>query len=274
MRAMGLAGTQAAGLKSAFGTMAKPLHAGRAAADGFLSMLLARAGFTSAPGVVEAKQGFAATHAGERPDAAVIERLAGRFLVRETLFKYHAACYLTHAAIEAARALRDEHAIDPQAIDSAEVRVAPLVLGVCNIAEPATGLEGKFSLRATTALALLGADTGALATYSDAKMREPAVVGLRDRVRIVVDETLRPTRSRVTLTVDGRRLDGEADTGVPASDLADQRRRLRAKFDGLAAPVVGQARAATLAEKALAIESLGKVAELLALTRRSDGESP
>src|SRR5262249_45966409 len=62
--ALGLAGTQAAGLKSGFGTMAKPLHAGRAASTGLLAALLACGGFTANPTVIEAPQGFAATHAG------------------------------------------------------------------------------------------------------------------------------------------------------------------------------------------------------------------
>src|SRR4029079_4748188 len=42
--AFGLAGTQAAGLKSMFGTMAKPFHAGRAAANGVLAAPLAGRG--------------------------------------------------------------------------------------------------------------------------------------------------------------------------------------------------------------------------------------
>jgi 2-methylcitrate dehydratase PrpD len=42
LHALGLAGTQAAGLKSAFGTMAKPLHAGRAASPGVASPLSAK----------------------------------------------------------------------------------------------------------------------------------------------------------------------------------------------------------------------------------------
>src|SRR4029077_9618269 len=167
--------------------------------------------------VLETAQGFAETHAGARAEASTLERLAGRFLIRETLFKYHAACYLTHAAVEAARRLREEHALDPRAIESVTVTVAPSVLGVGNIAEPRTGLEGKFSLRATTALALLGEDTGAVATYSDAKMAETSIVRLRDRVRVEVDRAFSPTRARVTVIAGGRRLEEEADTGVPAS---------------------------------------------------------
>lgn len=269
--AMGLAATQAAGLKSAFGTMAKPLHAGRAASCGLAAALLARRGFTAAADVVETKQGFAATHAGAVPDPGVLERLAGRFLIRETLFKYHAACYLTHAAIESARRIRERNELDPRAIDSVELAVAPGLLGVCNIAEPKTGLEGKFSLRATTALALLGMDTSALGTYSDATMAEPRVAALRDRVRVATDATLAMTRSRVIVCAGARRLEDETDTGVPAPDLAVQRSRLRAKFEVLVLPVLGAPVAARLADDVLAIDrsdSLDGFFEMIATTPR------
>jgi 2-methylcitrate dehydratase PrpD len=265
--AMGLAGTQAAGLKAAFGTMTKPFHAGHAAAAGLLAALLARRGFTSAADVVEAPQGFASTHAGDRPDIAVLERLEGRFLIRETLFKYHAACYLTHAAIEAARSLREGHSIDARDIESIEVTVAPALLGVCNIAEPRTGLEGKFSLRATTALALLGVDTAELGTYTDARMAEPSLVRLRDRVRVVTESGLASTRARVTVRSGGRTLDAEVDTGTPAADLAEQRRRLRSKFDALVTPLLGESQTAKLAEAALAIDESPTAASLLRLAR-------
>ncbi len=173
LHALGLAGTQAAGLKSGFGTMAKPLHAGRAASAGLLSALLARGGFSAQPAILEVPQGFLATHAGVEPSTEVLARHKGQFLIRDTLFKYHASCHLTHATIEAAAQLRERYGLDPEKIGAVEVRVAPPLLDVCNIEEPTTGLEGKFSLRATTALALLGEDTSDLATYSDAKMAEP-----------------------------------------------------------------------------------------------------
>jgi 2-methylcitrate dehydratase PrpD len=262
MTALGLAGTEAAGLKSAFGTMAKPLHAGRAASAGLLAALLARGGFTAAEGVVEAEQGFAATHSGDELEPSRLERFAGRFLICDTLFKYHAACYLTHAPIEAARRIRVEHAVDPEAIESVAVTVAPALLGVCNIAEPSTGLEGKFSLRATTALALLGEDTSALSTYSDEKMRDARLVRLRDRVRVVTDAALSPTQARLTVAAAGRRLEDEADSGIPADDLAEQRLRLRTKFAALATPVLGERPAADLAASALAVDGSERLAWL------------
>jgi 2-methylcitrate dehydratase PrpD len=269
LQAMGLAGSQAAGLKSAFGTMTKPFHAGRAASAGLLSALLARGGFTAATDVLETRQGFFETHAADRPDLSQLDRLRGRFLVCETLFKFHAACYLTHAAIEAARMLRRRHEIDPAALEDVEITVAPALLRVCNIAEPKTGLEGKFSLRATTAMALLGVDTASLATYSDRRVADPALVRLRDRVRVVTDVAREPTRARVAVKTRGDRLEAEADTGIPATDLAEQRSRLRSKFDTLVGPCLGAERAAKLAAAAIGVDGLARASELLDLARPS-----
>jgi 2-methylcitrate dehydratase PrpD len=267
LHALGLAGTQAAGLKSAFGTMAKPLHAGRAASTGLLSALLARGGFTAQPAILEASQGFLATHAGGEAPGKVLERSAGRFLIPETLFKYHAACHLTHAAIEAARQLREQHGLDPEEIGAVEVRVAPPLLDVCNIEEPRTGLEGKFSLRATTALALLDEDTSDLSTYSEAKMAEPRLTALRDRVRVIPTEGIGPMQARVRVETRGQHAEAEADVNVPAADLGAQGDRLRRKFLSLAAPVIGHGRAAELADVASSAEEVGTVAELLRLAR-------
>src|SRR5581483_9309085 len=78
-RALGIATTQAAGLKVSFGSMGKPLHGGRSAAVGVASALLAERGFTGSPVAIEGPQGFAATQAAgfdpDRPDAVMQGRL-------------------------------------------------------------------------------------------------------------------------------------------------------------------------------------------------------
>jgi 2-methylcitrate dehydratase PrpD len=267
MHAIGIAASQASGLKASFGTMTKPFHAGHAASAGLIAALLARAGFTSGANIVEASQGFATTHGADRLDGAALDRLAGRFLIRQTLFKYHAACYLTHAAIDAAHTLRDREKIDADDVESVELTVAPALLGVCNIAEPKTGLEGKFSLRATTAMALLGVDTARLDTYTDARMVDGPLVRLRDRVRVVTEPGLSSTRVRVAIRAAGRAAVAEADSGTPAADLSEQRRRLQAKFAALVEPVLGARRCAELAKAALGIDEAPSAAALLPLTR-------
>src|SRR5947208_1682540 len=229
--------------------------------------LLARGGFTASPAILEAPQGFAATHAGAEPRSEALERWAGRFLVRDTLFKYHAACYLTHAAIEAASRLRTRHALAPERIARVEVRVDPSLLAVCDVAEPRTGLEGKFSLRATTAMALLGDDTADPATFTAARMSDPGLVRLRDRVGVVPVAGTGPTRTTVRVETEAGAFEAAADTGVPATDLDGQRERLTRKFLALAAPVVGRAGAEALAAAALGADGLADAAELLRLAR-------
>src|SRR6266513_567037 len=111
-QALGIAGTQASGLKSQFGTMCKPFHAGKASHNGLLAARLAARGFSSRPDLVECEQGFALTHGPDfRPEAALTAPPNG-FYIFANLFKYHAACYLTHGPIECARALRERHGIE------------------------------------------------------------------------------------------------------------------------------------------------------------------
>jgi len=79
--ALGIAGTQAAGLKSQFGTMCKPFHAGKAAQNGLLAARLAARGFSSRADIIEGIQGFALTHGPDfSPEAAraTTRRDAGR----------------------------------------------------------------------------------------------------------------------------------------------------------------------------------------------------
>src|SRR5678815_2245228 len=58
VHALGIAGTQAAGLMAAqYGAMVKRMHAGRAAQSGLYGALLAQAGFTGIAGVFESEYG-------------------------------------------------------------------------------------------------------------------------------------------------------------------------------------------------------------------------
>src|ERR1051326_6860509 len=142
-RALGIAGTQAAGLKSQFGTMCKPFHAGKASQSGLLAARLAARGFSSRPDLVECEQGFALTHGPDfKADAALAEPASG-FHIFANLFKYHAACYLTHGPIEAAREIRERHGVKPEQIARMTLSLDRSTERVCNIPAPTHGLEAK-----------------------------------------------------------------------------------------------------------------------------------
>jgi 2-methylcitrate dehydratase PrpD len=264
--ALGIAGTQAAGLKSQFGTMCKPFHAGKAAQNGLLAARLAARGFSSRADIVECVQGFALTHGPDfSPEAALAAPEAGLHLFAN-LFKYHAACYLTHAPIECARGLREKHRLTPEEITGITLRLDASCERVCNIPAPVDGLQSKFSLRQTVAMALAGVDTASLGAYSAGNARDPALVDLRDQIEIEWQDSWPQTLSELEVELaGGNRLTARHDAGIPAADVADQGRRLAAKFDALVEPLLGAPRTRELRETIAGLDQLADVGDLAKL---------
>ena len=263
-RALGLAGTQAAGLKAMFGTMAKPFHAGKAAANGVMAATLAARGFEARPDVLETDQGFFSTQTDATPKS-IDDYPVGKHL-RRNLFKYHAACYLTHSTIECARQLRAEYELMPESVVAVRVRVPEGHLKVCHIPEPETGLETKFSLRHTVAFALADVETSAIETYCDANATRPDLVALRAKVD--VEGVLPPgTQAEVEVEVaSGERFERALDVGVPSVDQDAEETALRSKFESLARPRLGEG-AGALADALLAVEAAPDLGAILSLSR-------
>jgi 2-methylcitrate dehydratase PrpD len=260
--AFGVAGAQAAGLKSMFGTMTKPLHPGKAAQNGLLAARLAARGFTSDVDVLASKQGFADTQSTTVNAEAALEERAAPW-VTDALFKYHAACYLTHDSIEAVNQLRLEEHLAPDQIEGVRLRVPAGHLGVCNILEPSTGLECKFSLRMTAALALSGEDTFNEALFTDETARRPDLIALRDRVEIDPTQSGRGCVVSVRLK-DGRAIERTGDVSQPVRDLDAQQAKIERKFRHLASPALGAERA----EQVIAIvRALDRQPDVRALMR-------
>lgn len=262
-RAYGLAGSQAAGLKAQFGTMAKPLHAGRAAEAGVMAALWARAGVSARTDILEHPRGFAATQSDGLPAEGL--RWNG-YALDKNLFKHHAACFGTHGTLEAIGALRRQ-SLAPEAVRTIRVKVDAGADAMCNIAEPRTGLEAKFSLRFNAALALHGVDTSDVAAYADPVVQRADL----QAVRAITEVELAPEGwpedvTEVTVeTRDGRMLVARHDVSKPAGDLNVLRGKLRTKFVNLVEPRLGAARAKDLVSQVETLASNEDLVRLLAV---------
>ncbi|MBT4167455.1 MAG: MmgE/PrpD family protein, partial [Rhodospirillaceae bacterium] len=246
-----------------FGTMCKPLHAGKAAGNGLLAARLAKRGFTSRPDMLEVSQGFADSQSDDFNVDRATEMPKRGFHVRENLFKFHAACYMTHSTIEILRDLRDEAQIDPDQIDHVDLSVFSGSLAVCNIQEPDTGLEVKFSLRHTAAFALAGQDTANIESYSDVNAQAPNLVALRRKVNVVGDGgPASLSTAKITLH-DGQTFERSFDVGVPAEDVAAQGLKIDGKFRSLVVPLLGEAKAEALLADLHDLENLDNAGRLL-----------
>jgi Uncharacterized protein involved in propionate catabolism len=260
--AFGIAATQAAGLKANFGTMCKPLHAGTASEHGLRAARLAARGFTARSDSLECDQGFASSQSDHLNRGALGEPPAGWHL-RNNLFKYHAACYLTHAPIECAREIRLKSNFPPERVKKILLRIDSGADKVCNIENPATGLEAKFSLRQTVAMALTGVDTTNLDSYNDAVTREPGMRACAKKCRSSSSPNWAHSLAEMAIELDdGTRLEATHDSGIPWTDVARQRRALETKFESLVTPVLGTAATSRLHDAIERIDTLTDVGEL------------
>ena len=263
--ALALAATQSAGLKANFGTMAKPLHAGKAASNGVLAARLAQKGFSARSNIFERDQGFGLTMSDDfSPNLAI----GPDWEIEGNLFKYHAACYLTHSSIEALLKLRAREKIDPKDVACVRLHVPEGHRKVCDLPDPQTGLDVKFSIRHLAALALYGENTSSLSLFSESTARDPKFGALREKVELVHDDIPR-VRYEVKVVVetsDGRILVAHHDVGEPASDLDAQEKALRAKTDALVDPVLGAGAGFALFKAVAALPAAGSVADYLNAT--------
>jgi len=262
-----LTATRAAGLKSQFGTMGKPLNAGFAAEVGVTSALLARAGACSAPEAIEGPQGFGPTHAGIAEPHA-FDGLGHDWVFPRISYKFHACCHGLHAMLEAVRALR-AGGLDAATVDSVTIRTHPRWLAVCNQPEPATGLQAKFSYRLTAAMMLAGVDTASLEVYSDATCARADLCALRDRVSVVVDDRLADSAAEVSLVAGGSARMARHDI-LEDSDPVSIEARLRAK----AATLLGMGPASDLWARVSNLERAGGLVAFAAQIGRARGGAP
>jgi 2-methylcitrate dehydratase PrpD len=267
-QAYGLAATQAAGLKISFGTMGKHLNAGKAAANGMLAAQLAAKGFTAPSDAIEGRQGFAWTQSTSFDPARPQEVMGDRLAIESVLFKRHACCHGTHSTIDGIAQIRTRRSFSDDDIVDARLTVSDKMLDICCIADPVTGLEGKFSVRHAASLALAGFVTGPDA-FTDERVRDPRLVALRNRIEVDPrpDRALvGPTHVVVNLT-NGERLEAEVDVFKPSTnaELPAEWDALVTKFEALATPVVGGSMAQDLVRRVARLDPDCPIDQLLGL---------
>jgi 2-methylcitrate dehydratase PrpD len=254
--ALGLAATQASGLKALFGSMGKPWHAGLAARNGVMAAQLAARGFTGPVDILENPQGFSQAYSDDFHPAAALEEPEGGWHLRNTLFKYHASCFGTSACMEALLELQRGQGFSAEEVESVGVCVHSSSATVCNIPAPANDTEAKFSLRACAAMTLAGLDTSVPQTFSADSLAQTQVRRLVPCVEVGFSADLPRMASDVRVTLkDGREHRAFHDAGIAMRDLAAQQGKLEGKFQAIVSREFGDAPAqrVSLAVRGLAL---------------------
>lgn len=266
-RALGLAGTQASGLRLVFGTMAKSFHPGKSASDGILSAILAKRGFTCALNILEGKKGYVEVLGVDSKLEPMVRGLGREYQVLRNTFKPYAACLLVHPTIEAVLELRRKHDLRPEEVEEIHCEVARFCLDSAGQAEPRTALAGKFSLHYCAALALAEGAAGE-DKFTGQRVRDPRMVALRHRVKARVVPGFKDTEARVRITTrKGERYSAHVDQpkGDPRNPPSD--RELEEKFRSLAASALPPRRIEALVNLLWDLEKVRDVREIIRLCR-------
>lgn len=261
--ALGLAGTQAAGLRLVFGSMAKPFHPGKSALDGILSAILASRGFTCVTNIIEGKKGYWEV-LGERSRLEpMVKDLGRRYEILQNTFKPYAACLMAHPTIDALIQIRERYQPRLEDVRAIECEVAKFCLDAAGQKEPTTGLAGKFSVYYCAALALAEGVAGE-DMFTEKRVQDPKMVALRKKVKAKVVPRFKETEARVTVVMkDGKKysLFIDCPKGDPGNPPTDQ--DLEYKFRTLAQMVLPNRKVDSLVKMIWGLDQLRDIRQLI-----------
>ena len=229
-RTLGIAASQAAGLRENFGTMTKPFHAGRACESGVIAAELARLGFTATPVILEAGRGFFKAAGGGYDPQAIDGKLGNpwTFAFPGVSIKPHPSGSLTHPGMGLMLDLILEHNIKPVEIKQVSVGVNRQNVNALIHNRPANELQAKFSMQFCMAILLLRRKAG-LAEFTDEVVNRPDVKAMIEKIDYGVHPEVEAAGYEKMTTLidieltDGRRISGRADfgKGSPANPMSD-----------------------------------------------------
>jgi len=279
-RALSLAATMTAGHREAFGTMTKPLHAGKAAANGVLAARLAAAGLAGPTDALGAGGVLEVLAARANRDALGLGWPEGhRWELELNTVKTYPCGVVAHPAMDAAIIA---HAQLAQLAGQAEItaitlRCNPLVPELMGREQPGDGLASRFSARHGVAVGLLYGRAG-LAEFSDAAATAPEVGRLRSLITLDADPAVPRDAAVLRITRGPAAAPPPGAAGVPAIEVAVEHTRGSAawpltddevldKVRALFGPVLGEAAADRARDAVDKLPGAEDTAELLTAIR-------
>jgi 2-methylcitrate dehydratase PrpD len=241
--ALGIGGTQAAGLYSArTGAMTKRFHAGRASQSGTLAAFLAEQGFTGSLDVVEAPfGGFMSTMQGQFAPETILQDLGACWEAARVGLKPYASCASSHTIVDSVRDLRRQ-GLTADRLARLSIRMSKK--GQLNVGwqyQPGDVIAAQMNGYYIAAVTLLDGDAF-IDQFAEARLADPKILDLLPRIEILhdpeldrggagkrhavqVDAVLRDGRT-MSVSVEQRR--GSVDHPLSATEAEQKFRRLAA----------------------------------------------
>ena len=269
--ALGIALSQSAGSLQflADGAQTKPFQVGWAAMAGLTAATLARYRYKGPAEAIEGRHGFLQGYAPSPKPERVIQDLGSVFELMHTGIKPYPSCRYGHAGIDAVLALRAEHGLQPDEVDSITYGLSHaglLLVGapIEHKRNPRNIVDAQFSAPFVLSCALV---TGAMGWDCYQQLDEPVIRAMLPKVDCIHDPEIEaefPTNmsGKISISARGQTFSRKVivPLGEPSNFLGTE--ALLAKFTALAAPVLGADKADALARSALDLAALPEVGAL------------
>ena len=266
LHALGIAGTQAAGLMAAqHASMVKRMHPGRSAQAGVYGALLAAKGFTGIEDILEAPYGGFCSTFCDKPNLESLDRdLGERFETLNVGFKPYPCCGSNHTSIDALKKILSEHPeVTVENVEKIRIRTTRATkLHVGWPYEPNSMTTAQMNLLYCVAVLLHDRDFF-VDQVTDKSIRSEAVLKTTKKIEVVEDPEFESLgdegRHGVNLEVqlrDGRSYSAKVLHAKGSDKHPMSREEVLQKFRTLASRVLSRSRLDQLEDTLLNLEKL------------------
>lgn len=272
--AIGIAASQASGLRVMHGTHTTPLMPGHAAQTGVMAAILAAGNFTSAERSLEAPRGLADVFAAPANIDIATDRLGRHFELLSLTYKPYPCGIVAHPLIDACLAMACEHDIAPDAIDRLEATVNPVAIELTGIRHPRDYMQSHNSLYHWAAAALVHRAAG-LREEADACVHDPRMRAFREKITATADAKMAPDACRARLLLrDGRVFETAIAHCSGSRDRPMTDAELDIKFRGQAGTVLSERDADELLALCRGLSRLDSMTTFMDAAVQSSGRNP
>ena len=269
--ALGIAASMSSGIRVNFGSMTKPLHAGRAAENGVTAAELASRGFTAGDEPLDGEWGFFQVLGGGADVPRIVPTLGNPFSIVDpgVSVKPYPCGSLGHPTMDAMLKLVTDHDVKPEQIARVRVRAGSNILNPLRYKTAKTELEAKFCLPFMMSAIALRRRAG-IREFTDEFVASAPVQAMMTKVDTVFDQQIEARgfdKMRIIVDVDladGRKLSQPSDEryrGGPEKPFT--RAELHEKFTDCASLVLSADRIKRALDAIESVERLANIRELV-----------
>ncbi len=274
VHALGIAGTQSAGLMAAqFGAMVKRMHAGKSSQSGLYGALLAEGGFTGIHHVFEAEYGGFCTTFSRSQDRFDRDQLTAglgeSFEIMRIALKFYSCVGSNQTTLDAVRLIRERRPFELEELDRIVVHASEVTFHHTFWRyEPAGMTSAQLNLPFCVATLLIEGEVF-VDQFGDDDISDPARIELSRKVEVVEDPAITALGSKFRHKVwvevflkDGSRHEETVESARGSEHRFATAADVIAKFETLAGKTLPPEQVGQLRDAILGLEELPRAAEI------------